>query len=35
MVTRVTNLVTELNDEAECGEGGFFEERAIPFLRRT
>ena len=35
MGTRATNAVTELDDEAECGEGGSFKKLAVPFLRRT
>ena len=33
--TRVTNVVPELNDEAEGGEGAFFEVTAVPFLRHV
>ena len=35
MGTRATNAVTELDDEAKCGEGGSFKKLAVPFLRRT
>ena len=32
-LTRVTDVMSELNDEAERGEGGIFKEAAIPLLR--
>ena len=35
MGTCATDAVTELDDEAECGKGGFFKKLAVPFLRRT
>ena len=35
MGTRATDAVTELDDKAECGEGGSFKKLAVPFLRRT
>jgi hypothetical protein len=33
--TRVTSVVPELNDEADGGEGAFFEVTAVPFLRHV